>query len=304
MCTSIVLALVSGMLAAPGVLPASANHFTVMSWNVDSGDVDPQLVALRMAAAEGVGLWGLCSSRNDRRVELLTQAAGENESNRFLTIRNVAAAGRCLVVYDAGCFEPLMRFDLDWEGEPWCKPQTTLPPALVVRFRHHPTDLEFYFMVNCLDSTCAAQQVARLHEWAARQTLPVIAVGTYWFQYGLGLRPVPCAGRKGLTTLLSDGVFKWLMPAHLVKTYNSEAETIEDFVFVAHASGRLRGRSQIVTGPSDFSGGRPSHRPVKAEFTVLSPTTSDATRSETIAREVREIEAELDRLEAIVHRLP
>ena len=129
-------------------------------------------------------------------------------------------------------------------------------------------------MVNCLHPKWTAQQVDKIAKWAGRQSLPVIAAGTYYFQHNLGPEPLRCEGQAGLSSLLADGVFQWVRPEELVRTYDSPFNTIEDFLFIANAAGTMYGQSRIVVGPDDFTRGQPTgaHRPVRATFTILDDT--------------------------------
>ena len=304
--TWILFAIVSCPFSTPESAYYPSSQFTVESWNVESIDPDPHMAALHIAETEGVHLWGLCGVRNEWWAELFRDAAVEDEQREMTGILSpTRGSDRLLILYDPGRFDLIRYFEFGWSDEPWHKPDMALRPSLVAQFRHYPTGQEFFFMVNCLHPKWTAQQVDKIAKWAGRQSLPVIAVGTYYFQYNLGPEPLRCDGQAGLSSLLADGVFQWVRPEELVTTYDSPFNTIEDFVFVANAAGTMYGQSRIVVGPDDFTA-RPTHgahRPVRATFTVLDNTPEARLRRQIVDQALK-VQTELDRLEALVRQMP
>lgn len=297
--------LISSMFSTFESPQPPSNQFTVVSWNVDSNQPDPHLPALHISQMQGVDLWGLAGVRNAWWAEMFRDAAAENGRPGVTSVLSPTRGGnRLLILYDPRAFDLITSFELDWEGEPWRTPYVALRPALVGQLRHLATGQEFLFMVNSLHPDWAAQQAERLAQWMHRQTLPVIAVGTYWFQFNLGSQPLRCPGQSGLSTLLADSV-QWVRPEELVKTYDGPCDTVEDFIFLSNAAGRMYGQSRIMIGQGDFSGRRPtgSHRPVRAKFTIQ-PSTPEMQLRRQIDQRLRKVETELDELEALIRRLP
>ena len=304
--TWILFAIVSCPFSTPESAYYPSSQFTVESWNVDSIDPDPHMAALHIAETEGVHLWGLCGVRNEWWAELFRAAAAEDGQRGMTGILSpTRGSDRLLILYDPARFELIRSFEFSWDDEPWHRPDLVLRPALIAQLRHNPTGQEFFFMVNCLHPKWTAQQVHKIAQWAGRQSLPVIAAGTYYFQHNLGPEPLRCEGQAGLSRLLADGVFQWVRPEELVTTYDSPFNTIEDFLFVAHAAGKMYGQSRIVVGPDDFARGRPTgaHRPVRATFTILDDTPEARLRRQIVDQALK-VQTELDRLEALVRQMP
>lgn len=293
------------LLSAPKSPQVLSNRFTVVSWNVDSNQPDPHLPALYISQMQGVDLWGLAGVRNAWWAEMFRDAAAENERPGVTGhLSPTGGSNRLLILYDPRMFDLITTFELDWEGEPWRTPYVALRPALVAQLRHLGTGQEFFFLVNSLHPDWAAQQAEKLAKWIRRQNLPVIAVGTYWFQYNLGSQPLRCRGQAGLSTLLADGV-QWIRPVELVQTYDGPCDTIEDFIFLANDAGRVYGQSRIMVGPGGFSGRSltGSHRPLRTTLTIVS-STPEAELQRRIHQRLLRVEAELDELEALIRRLP
>lgn len=283
-----------------------SNQFTVVGWNVDSGGADPHVTALRVFQTDGVHLWGLCEVRDERWARLFQGAAGDDEPGRFARILSpTRGSDRSLVLYDTSRFEAVGSFELDWVDQFWHETNTFLRPALIVQLRHRATGQELFFMVNRLDPTWAARQAVKLNAWAACRRIPVIAVGTYYFQYGLHPYPVPCDGWRGLTIMTTDGVFDWIKPANPVGTYHSHASTIEDFIFTANRPDHWHARSHIVVEPGDFPDDQatPDHRPVRATFDIGAPGAASSLGCR-IRRQILKLESRVDALEALVQQLP
>ena len=303
--TALLTCLVCSIVPSPDANVAF-NQFTVVSWNVDSGDADPHVISLRVAQMRGVDLWGLTEVRDDRWADLLKKAAQENQSGPVVPLFSpTGGSGRSLILYDAAQFELLQYFELGWENQSWHRPDAVLRPALIAQLRHRPTNQEFFFMVNRFLPQWAALQAVKVNDWAARQTIPVIAVGSYYFQYCLGPQAVQCDGQKGLKVMAYDGAFQWVKPENPISTFDHEANTIEDFVFLANAVGKLYAQSTILVEPGDFpdDASTSDHRPLRTTFTVQSAAPEMMLRHR-IREQIQKIQCELNVLEALVHQLP
>ncbi len=269
--TSVLLAIISCVAVVSNGANPESRQFTVVSWNVDAGGADAQLVALRIARFQGVGLWGLCEVRNDHWAQLFQQAAGENEPGDFVSILS-SSGGSDLscIIYDTTQFELVGGFEINWQDRLWYSPNMPLRPPLVARLRHRAGGQEFFFMVNRLYACQTDRQTAALNAWAVGQTIPVVAAGTYDFQYNPDAGPLCPAGQDALLALIANGAFRWVPPDNPTGTLDWHRDIIDDFIFLANATGRLSGCSHIITEPGDFSSDEMTsdHRPVQATLTI------------------------------------
>jgi hypothetical protein len=246
-------------------------QFTLVSWNVDSGGADPQVAALWISEMKGVALWGLCEVRNDIWAKLFEEAADGVEPGRFIRILSpTGGSDRSCILYDKTQFDCLGWFELSWAGHPWYRRELYLRPGLVAHLRHRATRQALYFMVNRFYETAADKQAAALSEWAGRQDIPVLAVGTYDFEYRPEAQLSSAAGRRGDPALTDTGVFRWLMPDNPIPTVSRGGQGVsDDFVFLADRQHRLTGRSEVIVPPDDLpSDLMPDHRPVSATITI------------------------------------
>ena len=103
------------------------------------------------------------------------------------------------------------------------------------------TGTDFLVVLNHLarhDVGLRQQQAKALRLWAAAQTLPVVAMGDFNFDYSFATQ----AGNAAFTEFLSDDTWKWVRPDPLVDTNWADhdgngsddyPDSMLDFVFVA-----------------------------------------------------------------------
>ncbi len=285
-------------------------EITVISWNVQSGDADPDIVAGQMAAMNGVDLWGLCEVDGTTWAQSFEVGAETGELGDFTTILGTTGGSdRLLILYDNQQFTEVDHFEIGWINRPWYTPNMRPRSTLVARLRHNSTNQEFFFMVNHLYRGTGVDprrldQARYLSEWTTQQTLPVIAVGDYNFDWDLDFNDSADNYNKGLGAMTAHG-FDWLKPAHMVTTHDSNYNSVLDFVFLANYAGMISGTSEIVVRPNDFPDDNttPDHRPVRAVLDIGPPTGQTLLRQQILQR-INQLEQELAQLRALVQQLP
>jgi endonuclease/exonuclease/phosphatase family metal-dependent hydrolase len=297
------------MLALAAV--ARGDDLTVVGFNVESGEADIEYLARQVGAFEKVDLWGFSEVEGEEWAKKLDGGAEEGEGAKFEW--QLGASGpkdRLAIVWNADRFEALKVFELSHiniEGK--------VRAPLVAHMKEKKSGVEFFFMVNHLyrgNDAGRHTQGTLLNEWARLQTLPVIAVGDYNFDYALeggdqGQRD------KGFDNMTKDGVWAWVRPATLEGTTppsRRRARAVLDFVFVANEARAWKARSEIVVRADDFTdpARQSDHRPVKAVFEMPSgagtggaaaagsdPATREARMAE-LERQVADLEAKLARV--------
>lgn len=141
---------------------------------------------------------------------------------------------------------------------------------LFVRLKLRNTSIEFLFMVNHLargNSQVRQQQATGLKNWAAQQSLPVIAVGDYNFDYNID----DGKGNQAMDNMLVGNVWKWIYPNRVYKTQGSRSYNgLLDFIFVANQPASWEIDSRIITeGFLDmYNDRRGDHRPVEGRVLI------------------------------------
>jgi len=259
-------------------LAPTAEPITVVGWNTELNDADITVIGDRIAAFQDVDLWGLAEVNRAGYQTPLEMAAEVGENANYGSVLSVSGGGdRLLALYDRS------RFTLidSWE-EDAINTTGNARAALVLQLRVTTGGQEFLFMVNHLYRSRddeRHQQAELLNAWAARQTLPVIAVGDYNFDWAVS------GGQHdaGYDLMTAGERFAWVRPETLVTTQCSgwpcEFNSVLDFVFTAGAAQTWRAESEIVVLPGDFPDDNTTsdHRPVLARFwpdepIVITPT--------------------------------
>jgi hypothetical protein len=277
--------------------PAVSQDLRVASFNVESGGAVPEVVDDLIAATNGVDIWGFSEVQNEAWATLFETAAEDGESANFERILGTTgAADRLVIVYDADRLELRDSFELDDINV-----GGRVRAPLVARFRIAGSTTEFLFMVNHLYRSRAArrhEQSQLLNAWARAQTLPIIALGDYNYDWS-----VPYGDTDhdaGYDLLTADGVFVWVRPATLIRTHCSHHNSVLDFVFVAGEARLWDGTAEILPADPSYcpdDNTTSDHRMVLAAFDLSGG--NGGLRAQLLQR-VTAIETELEELRRMV----
>lgn len=251
-----------------GLATAVANlgTLTLVGWNVESGGALQSVVAGRIAAFDGVDIWGLSEVLAvDAEAYEFAAAEGEGADFAFL-LGTTGAADRLLLIWDANRFEQTgggELHDIALGGR----------APLYVQLRNQTTLDEVIVLVNHLhrsNATARRQQAQRLNAWAVQQELPLIALGDFNFDWDI--ENGEQQHDPGYDELTANGVWQWVRPATLVTTQCSgwpcRYRSVLDFVFAAGEAQAWPAAAEIVVAEGDFpdSNISPDHRPVRVIF--------------------------------------
>jgi endonuclease/exonuclease/phosphatase family metal-dependent hydrolase len=272
----------------------------VAGFNVESGGARPDVVDDFIAAAQGVELWGFSEVQNAIWATLFAQAAAQGETGAFAPILGTSGGGdRLLIVYHQERFDLIRSFELTDSNI-----GGNVRAPLVAHFRLKPAGPEFLFMVNHLhrSRTERRHEQARLfNAWARQQTLPVIAVDDYNFDWGV--RHGETVHDPGYDHLTVDSVFTWVRPPQLIRTQCS-FDSVLDFVFVAGAARQWRAASEILAAEESYcpsNQSRSDHRPVLALF-ELGADGQPSPRQRLLAQ-LQRMEADFSALRSMVEQM-
>ncbi|MFO1076693.1 MAG: hypothetical protein U1E73_03095 [Planctomycetota bacterium] len=163
----------------------------------------------------------------------LKAAAADGEHATFnIVMGTTGGADRLAIVYDDDRFDLVSSDELHDINFPNTIGGFRVRSPLVARLKETATGREFEFMVNHLyrsDSAKRREQGKKLHDWAAVQPVPVIAVGDYNFDWDLPM----ASGETHNDEMVRDGVWLWVRPSNPMPTQFSSHESILDFVFLS-----------------------------------------------------------------------
>jgi endonuclease/exonuclease/phosphatase family metal-dependent hydrolase len=156
---------------------------------------------------------------------------------------------------------------------------------LVGHFRDRESGVEFIVTVNHLargNENIRRRQAGGLRKWAEAQSLPLIAIGDYNFDYDFHTK----TGNMAFQLFTKDNVWKWVRPEKLIDSNWADnnprlpldqrtdryPDSILDFIFVAGPAKDWQAKSWVVVRQGDFpdSDETSDHRPVAAVVGLLS----------------------------------
>jgi endonuclease/exonuclease/phosphatase family metal-dependent hydrolase len=269
----------------------------VIAWNVESGGARMETIAARLTEMEPHHLWGLSEVQNPAHAAAYQAAVGPRYAS---VVGTTGGADRLVILYDSTRFDLLNSVELH-EMNPTGRARS----PLVGHLRDRTDGGEFLFMVNHLYRTVESarhEQARQLGEWGATQTLPVISVGDFNFDWSVGDGDLH--RDAGYDLMTDGGAFRWLRPATLVRT-QCTFPSVLDFVFLSAAAAWWEGESEIVTRTDDCpdTDETSDHRPVRAWLVRSDAPPPRPTRDELLQR-IEAIEALLDELRDTIRRLP
>lgn len=255
-----------------------ADQLTVVGFNVESGDAEPRHLAQTvMQATAPANLWGFSELQSGGWLRVLEEAAeAHGGSNYTGIIGNTGGEDRLGILYDTQRLDYVGHFELLT-----AQVGRANRAPLVAEFVFKPTGQRFWFVVTHFYRGIGGKrqdtrwrQAEALNTWARAQSLPVIAVGDYNFDWDV--RSQGQLRDKGFDILTDpgEGAFRWVKPEFLVKTTCSEFESILDFVFVAGPAKTWPAAADILFPEDTYCEDTPQssdHRPVRAVFQVPKP---------------------------------
>lgn len=248
---------------------AAPGPFTVGAWNVGLNDAEAAVIEQMLADFQGVDLWGLAEVTGSVAAPGLERAAESGEGADFASVLGLSGDGQqLLALYDATRFTLLRSEELHAINT-----TGNARAPLVLHLRERRSGLEFLFMVNHLYRSRDDERLLQaqlLAQWAAGQSLPVIAVGDYNFDWAAagGERNHDAA----YDALTADGAWQWVRPPQLVTTQCSgwpcAYASVLDFIFTAGPAQGWPAAGAIAVVPGDFpdDATRSDHRAVLAQF--------------------------------------
>lgn len=295
---ALLLAFVTFLIASLNTV--SAQQLTVVSWNVESGGSDDQVIRARIASFQGVDLWGLSEVASATSAGTFELGAEDGEDANFERVVGSTGGGdRLAILFNAERFRLVRSEELSNIN------QGNHRAPLVAELEEISSSRKFLFMVNHLaraNNTLRHQQGTKLNEWVRTQTLPVVAVGDYNFDWEV--QGGDQDHDRGYDNMTAGGAWTWVRPATLIKTQCSpNFDSVLDFVFVNGAAQGWVGSSQIVVEPNDCdpSPQKSDHRPVVAKFNAGA---SGQVTKQRLLQRIEEIERQLNQLKEAVRQMP
>jgi hypothetical protein len=280
--SALVTASALGLLTLGHAPIEASQRLTVVGFNVESGGAEPTILAEQLGPLQGVDIWGFSEVADESWAAILELAAEFDEVGNpdySYILGSTGGGDRLAIVYNRDRFDLVSVEELDE-----INPGGRVRSPLVAHFREQESGEEFLFMVNHLyrsDASARHEQARLLNQWATEQTLPIIAVGDYNFDWD-----IPSNGQqrdRGYDYFTANDVFDWIEPVAMLQTFcSTRFNSILDFVFVANAP--WEATSEVLFPEADYcpdTRETSDHRPVQAEFVLVQVTESEAEAEDT-----------------------
>ena len=245
----------------PAESQPAESQLRILSWNVESEGSDPDTIAEQLAEFSDFDIIALS--------EVLPSAA-EQFQNAFGDdfdgiVTRSGYNDRLQILFNTKRFKLVRRLELDEINDDRHR------SPLVAHLQDNRTDQEILVMNNHLargNAEYRTTQASQLVEWARQQSMPIVAVGDYNFDYEFK----DDTGNDGFRAMLNDNVFKWVKPEKLVDSnwYDPEPDgkdnfpgSLLDFAFVAGPATEWNAVCNVIVRPNDFPDDKTTsdHRP-------------------------------------------
>jgi hypothetical protein len=248
----------SGLQAAP---------LTAVGYNVESGDANDRVIGLQLQQSRGIDIWGLADVwPQGGWVETLHDAARKAEGLDYgVLVGETGGSDRLMLLYRT---DRLAMLDHDELLSARVHAREPAPLVARMRLSDGADTAEFLVLLVRLSDVDKRRraQADVIAQWARRQHLPVVALGTLPFGLAEGAGPGP-----DLQRFLDASGWQWLRPARAHATSCDRGGRVDDFVLVGGAAADWGGRAEVMFPQNNYcpdSGRTSSHRPVLARFST------------------------------------
>ncbi|MEM9941892.1 MAG: endonuclease/exonuclease/phosphatase family protein [Planctomycetota bacterium] len=247
--------------------PIKTGQIAVLSWNVESDGADPKVVCRELKKLNSNNRYDIVAL-----TEVLPPNLGDfrNQLGKHYkyAYSKSGRSDRLQILYNEDKYKKIRHFEIQEINI-----QQRYRAPLVVHLKKRNSGLEFLVMVNHLargKSEIRQQQATMLVDWARDQTLPLIALGDYNFDFVFDTQ----AGNQSFKNFMRDNIFNCVQPEAWVDSNwydNPESPdgkddypgSMLDFAFVAGPAKQWESRCQIIVRAGDFPDDRTrsDHRP-------------------------------------------
>lgn len=241
-------------------------ELSVMFWNIESGGAQPAEIARQLAELPRYDIYAF-SEVNANEFSSVVSALG---AEYFSNLGTTGNQDRLAIAFRKDRFEFIDWYEIEKYQEWVINPGNHRSP-LVYQLRDLTTQQTFAVMVNHLargNAQVRETQAIGLREWAKSQSVPVLGVGDYNFDYDF-----PTAqGNPAMQQFVQDGVWKWIQPVPMVDSnwadrdkdgVDDYPDSLLDFAFVSPLAQRWPARCEVMVRPNDFpdDSSTSDHRP-------------------------------------------
>lgn len=253
----------------------------VVTWNIESGDNDPEVIARQLTAYRTYDIIAL-QEVNDANVRRYARALG-TKFEAVISQTGSRFNDHLLLFYNREHLRLQNHTELyEYNGVTLIEEgrNTGLRAPHLFFFTDSATGAAF-ICINVHftrgDAAHRCLQAFVLREWVGQQKDPVVALGDFNFDYDFVEERGEQPGNPAYHIFTYQDTLQWVRPGLLLDTSYSEHDGREtyphqvlDFIFVANSAAAWEARSQIIKREGDFpdTEATSDHRPVAGVFTL------------------------------------
>jgi hypothetical protein len=249
-----------------------ASDLQIIAWNLESEGNHPKVIAKQISELPKSDIYAF-NEVDFLNFDLYQQACGKN----FEAIRSKSGGkDRLQICFNADRFELVRRLELDE-----INPELRYRSPLVAHLKEKSSGYEFMVMTNHLARGKAEKrqkQAQWLVDWARDQTLPIVAIGDFNFDFVFDTN----TGNEAFKIFVRDGIWKWVRPEKLIDSnwFDPEPDGIDnyidsilDFAFVAGPAKDWIATSDVIVREGDFPDDDQTsdHRPIRLKISAQQP---------------------------------
>lgn len=224
-----------------------------LAWNVESDGSDPNTICKQL---EELGRYDVIAL-----TEVLPTAAKDfcaafgDDYNYVMT--ETGRSDRMMLIYNKNALQFIRKSELHDINF-----QSRYRSPLVVHLKDQFSGQEFLVLVNHLARGSEEKrqiQAKKLVQWARNESMPIIALGDYNFDYVFKTRQ----GNEAFRLFMKDNIWKWIEPIELIDTnwYDNPEEpdgkddypgSMLDFGFVAGPAKKWTTSCKVIVREGDF----------------------------------------------------
>lgn len=264
----VLLGFVGSTYAQQAEPEASAKRITILEWNVEAGGADVTTILEQLDALKPFDILALSE---------VPQGEAARFTNRWSADSSLlgAAGGnaRLMIAWNPEVFTKVKAEEMkQFEGRDFAP--GIQPAPLVIELKHKASGQSMIVIMNHLTRGSAElrkTQALLLVEWAKKQTLPIIGIGGYNFDYDF----VKHKGNESFDAFLATDTWSWIKPKQWHDTNWADRnrdgkddypDSMLDYTFVAGGAKKWKVTSEVVVRPGDFpdTDKTSDHRPIRA----------------------------------------
>lgn len=250
-----------------------SNSISILAWNVESGGIDPEVIADQLRELSGYDIYCLQEVANEN-FDRYTAALGPDfQSVNGRTGRN----DRLQISFNSKRFELLETKEL-MEHRDFILNNGTHRSPLYVRLQDKENGLQFIVMTNHLargNAELRKEQAIGLREWARDQNVGIINIGDFNMDFDFETE----RGNDAFPEIIRDNIFTWVRPVELIDTNwadndgdgkDNYPDSMLDFAFVAGPAKDWNPVCRVIIRDGDFPDDESTsdHRPIELKVTV------------------------------------